>query len=306
MQPEISRHFSLPQLEKRALEFVSGLVEKLPETRGTYERSLRQFLSWCRTRRGFTFSHRGVERYKSYLTREKRLSDVSVSTYLTALRRFCQHLVDRGAIGENPARFVVGNKRPMTHSRLPLNRIEVERLLRSIDPTTPRGVRDYAMVRTMLGCGLSEIEMIRANVGDMKKRNGQHILFVQGKGRSAKDQEVQIPREVATAIERYISTRASVLDADPLFLSAGNKVRGKRMTTRGIRERVNHYFRISGIKRKNGHVTPFSLRHTAAMLLVQKGATPEEIRQKMRLGSVATAMIYVKGHGEGQNRGLKD
>ena len=301
MRPEIAPHFSTPQLDKRSREFISGLMDRQPETRGTYERALRQFLGWCQARRGFTFSPAGVERYKKYLAKEKHLSAVSVSTYLTAVRRFCQHLVERGIIDENPARYVAGSKRPMTHSRTSLSQADVEKLLRSIDASTPRGVRDCAMIKTMLGCGLSEIEMIRANIGDVKKKNGQYILLVQGKGHTVKDEEVAVPDDVKAAIERYVSTRPSGLDGEPLFLSAGNKVHGKRMTTRGIRERVNYYLKRSGIKgRSSRRITPYSLRHTAALLMVEKGATPEEIQQRMRLGSLATAMIYVNQRG-GQN-----
>lgn len=294
MNIEAIHHLSVGQLEKHTDHFIDGLIDKKPETRGTYQRALRQFLGWCQMNRGFNFHPTAVERYKKYLTDKKQLSDVSVSTYLTAVRRFCQHLVEQGIIEHNPAKFIEGNKRPSTHSRSALNQDEIIKLLDSIDPSTPRGVRDFAMIKTMLGCGLSEIEMIRANVGDLKRKNGQHVLLVQGKGHNAKDETVAIPPDAKTAMDRYIALRESVTDNQPLFLSAGNKVRGKRMTTRGISERVNYYLKRAGIKRnRSRRLTPCSLRHTAAMMMVDAGATPEEIQRRMRLGSIATAMIYV-------------
>lgn len=146
----------------------------------------------------------------------------------------------------------------------------------------------------MLGCGLSEIEMIRANVGDVHQKSRQTVIHVQGKGHDAKDQTVPVPADVKIAIERYLITREKPASDQPLFLSAGNKVHGKRMTTRGIRERVNYYLKRAGIKRNRARrVTPYSLRHTAALMMVNAGATPEEIQQRMRLGTIATAMIYI-------------
>jgi len=195
---------------------------------------------------------------------------------------------------DNPAKHIKGSKRPMSHSRAPLGYADIEKLLSSIHRTTLRGIRDYAMIKTMLGCGLSEIEIIRANIGDIRRKNGQYVIYVQGKGHDTKDEIVVLPNDVKEAIDLYLGQRDNVSPDEPLFLSAGNKIRGKRMTTRGIRERVNYHLKRTGIKNsRTRRITPYSLRHTAALMMVDAGATPEELQRKMRLGSLATAMVYV-------------
>ncbi len=292
-------YISLRELREPIDDFLQRSNTKSVETRGTYQRALRQFLKWCEIDRGFRFRVKDVERFKQYLSRQKQLSDVSVSTYLTALRRFCQHLVDEAFLKDNPAKHVGGNKRPMTHSRSPLRYTDVEKFLASVDKSSLLGARDYAMIKAMLGCGLSEIELIRANVGDIHHAQGKTLLSVQGKGRDSKDQTAVIPPHINTAIEGYLATREHADPRQPLFLSAGNKIRGKRMTTRGIRERVNYYLRRAGIKRKRiRRITPFSLRHTAALMMVDAGASAEDLRQRLRLGSIATAMIYLNQKGK--------
>jgi integrase/recombinase XerC/integrase/recombinase XerD len=274
--------------------FVRSLLQKRPETRGTYARALRGFTRWFKLDRGFRFQVKDVERYKRYLTTRKKLSKVSVSTYLTAVRRFCQYLVDRGAIRSNPARFVGGNERPSTHSRKVLSTDDVRNLFAVIEPGGDLGVRDYAMAKLMLGCGLSEIEIVRANVGDRINGNGETMLSVQGKGRDRKDEKVLLSENVKQALDRYLATRTVKSGDEPLFLSAGNRTHGMRMSTRGVRDRINFYLQKAGVKRgRVRKVTPYSLRHTAAMMMADAGATPDEIRQRMRLGSVATAMMYV-------------
>jgi integrase len=66
------------------------------------------------------------------------------------------------------------------------------------------------------------------------------------------------------------------------------------MTTRGVRDRVNIYLELAGIKRgPTRRITPYSLRHTAATLMASQGATADEIRKRLRLGSVATALLYI-------------
>ena len=274
--------------------FLRSLRNRRPETRGTYERALREFFRWFGNDGEFRFRVADVERYKRHLARRKKLSAVSVSTYLTALRRFCEYLVHARVLGMNPARLVEGNKRPQSHSRVPLGADDIEKLFGVVDRQDERGRRDYAFILLMLDCALSEIEIVRADVADLTDGADGSTMLVQGKGRTRKDAAVRIPPSVRLALGEYLAIRPSTPATEPLFTSAGNRTRGRRMTTRGVRDRVNMYLERAGIKQgRIREVTPYSLRHTAALRMAALGATPEEIRDRMRLGSVATAMLYV-------------
>jgi integrase/recombinase XerC len=274
--------------------FLKSLRLMRPETRGTYGRALREFVRWYSRQGGTKITTRDVERYKKHLTSGKHLSAVSVSTYLTALRRFCDYMVRRKIMRENPALHVGGNSRPRLHSRASLTQDEVAKLLSVVERTDERGLRDFAFIHLMLGCALSEIEIIRADAGDRQGGSGGTNLRVQGKGRLIKDQAVVLPPEVVSALDAYLAHRPGIAPEDPLFASAGNRTRGKRMTTRGVRDRVTHYLVRAGLKGTDERrITPYSLRHTAALLMAGAGAGPDEIRDRMRLGSVATAMLYI-------------
>jgi integrase/recombinase XerC len=274
--------------------FLKSLRLMRPESRGTYGRALREFVRWYTRERAWRITTADVERYKRYLTSAKGLSAVSVSTYLTALRRFCGYLVRRKIIPENAAAPVGGNSRPRIHSRAALTKAEAERLISVVGRTDERGLRDFAFIKLMLGCALSEIEIIRADAGDRILLPEGLTLRVQGKGRIKKDQTVILGPDVAGALDAYIARRPGLAPGDPLFASAGNRTRGKRMTTRGVRDRVSHYLDLAGLKAESGrHISPYSLRHTAALMMAGEGASAGEIRDRMRLGSVATAMLYI-------------
>jgi site-specific recombinase XerD len=297
MQGTPFRRVRISRKELHALfdRFLKSLRQNRPETRGTYDRALREFFRWFSDDGHVTFLVEDIERYKRHLTQRKKLSPVSVSTYLTAVRRFCEYLVHAGVLVANPARPVNGNERPRTHSRESLTSEEVDRLLVAVDRADERGRRDFAVILLMLECALSEIEIIRADVGDLVIRNGEAVLAVQGKGRLTKDALVSLPPEVREAIRQYLSTRESTHPSDPLFASAGNRTRGERMTTRGVRDRVNACLERAGIKQgKLRRLTPYSLRHTAAARMARRGATAEEIQKRMRLGSLTTAMLYLQ------------
>jgi integrase/recombinase XerC/integrase/recombinase XerD len=217
-----------------------------------------------------------------------------VSTYLTALRRFCAYLVDAGVLSDNPARYVQGNQRPTEHSREYLTVADVDAILAAVERKSLRGARDFAIIKLMVVCALSEIELVHANVEDLQILEGSGRLQVQGKGRAEKDEEVLLPPDVVDAVSAYLAARGNVLPLLPLFASAGNRTRGMRMTTRGIRDRVNRWMELAGVRQgRLRKVTPYSLRHTAALFMARSGLSVEEIRQRMRLGSQITAQIYL-------------
>jgi len=177
------------------------LADKSDETVGTYRRSLNSFEKWFVQQNTFRFTEDDVRDYKRYLMEERELSQVSVSTYLTALRRFCQYLTDIGKLTENPAKAVKGNRRPETHSRSVLTESDIEKLEAALDDTTQIDKRDQAMVSLMLYAGLSEIEIVRADVEDLEHTLMGPVLRVQGKGREVKDQEAPLDPPVLEAVE---------------------------------------------------------------------------------------------------------
>ncbi len=293
-------HFSSVRIShQRLLGYFEGFLKELrkskPETRGTYERSLHEFIRWFPSDQKFLFRVEDVERYKSYLTKKVRLSPVSVSTYLTALRRLCDYLVQLKVLERNPAKEVKGNRRPQQHSRETITAGDVQAIFQSIERNDERGFRDFAIIKAMVGCGLSEIELIRANIGDLKMVSSTMVFNVQGKGKTTKETSVILPNDVKEAVQGYLAFRKDADDTEPLIMSAGNRTRGKRMTTRGIRQRVNMYLEKAGVKNgKSRRITAFSLRHTAATIMAQNGATLEELQSKFRIGTAGTARLYIK------------
>ena len=288
------------RLSRKALErhfdgFVASLRRATPETRGTYTRALREFVRWFPPDGSFRFRVADVRKYKRHLEVRKKLSAVSVSTYLTAFRRFCDHLVHKGVLKENPGKYVGGNSRPTAHSRDTLTPADVQAVTAAVVPSDLRGARDHAMILLMLRCALSEIELVRADRADLVVEGGSAGLLVQGKGRVSKDETVTLPDDVRDALTLYLGMRGKTVPNDPLFASEGNRTRGQRMTTRGIRDRVNLALTAAGVEGGSvRRISPFSLRHTAALLMAQEGATAEEIRQRLRLGSNATATLYLQ------------
>src|SRR5690606_7526410 len=157
--PAVGLTLTFGALQRRLEDFLKDYLKgKSKETVGTYRRSLHEFERWYVTQKGrFRFTTDGVKDYKKYLMETRGLSQVSVSTYLTALRRFCQYLVDIGLIPENPAQAVKGNRRPSSHSRQVLTEKDIDVLIETVTGPTQIDCRDLAMGYLMLYADLSEI-----------------------------------------------------------------------------------------------------------------------------------------------------
>lgn len=286
---------TIGELRKRLADFERALTEThAQETVGTYRRALNEFERWFLQRKGqFFFREDDAREYRAYLSGERGLSNVSISTYLTALRRFCAYLLSIGVLEKNPVEGIRGNARPSEHTRAVLEEHEIEALLAELGREESQiDKRDTAIVYMMLFGGLSEIEVARADIGDLEQTLMGWFLRVQGKGRSAKDQHAPIDDHVMSRIRIYLDTRGRIRPEQPLVVSHGHRSDGNRLNTRSIRSRVNRYFEQAGIKRDE--LTPHSLTHTAAVLWLRSGMSIEDVRERMRHGTLDTTRIYAR------------
>ena len=164
-------------------ELINKFIQELPRretTKETYLKALREFAKWLKGGSPEELTTNDIIQYKYFLL-SKNLSPTSLSTYLTSVRRLYDYLFSKGLVTENPAKRVRGSSRPQRHLRAPLTIDEMKALLNVIDSSSPVGLRDTAMINLMVRCGLSEIEIVRANIGDIKVKGGKQVIFVQGK-----------------------------------------------------------------------------------------------------------------------------
>ncbi len=279
-------------------EFIESLNRR-ETTKDTYRKALREFSKWLGDVSPIGLTSNDITRYKDYIL-SKKLSPTSMSAYLTAVRRFYDYLLSAGKIKENPAKRVKGGRRPQRHLTDSISRKDVKKLFKSIDTNSPLGVRDRAILSLMVMSGLSEIEIVRADLRDLKSRDGKKVIYVQGKNKDKKDEYVLLSHPVEEALEMYLEERGDSDGDEPLFWGIGNRSIRARITTRGVRARVNHYLELSGIKKKG--IKPVSLRHTAAMMAIEEGATVSEIKQMLRLKTTESALVYFEEAGELKKR----
>lgn len=283
--PGKGNRLTVHALQREADAMCDGIRNR--ETRGTYRRSLREFIRFFRADKRFRFTVDDAARYKAYLVKKKRLSRASVSTYITALRRLCDHLVEKEVLTENPATTIRVRQPKRMHSGRALTDDEIERLESCMQGKGEIPMRDRAVLALMLRSGLSGTEIVRLNVGDLRKSD-------KGWSFSCGRREILVDdRRSVQMLDSYLEFRKASEGekGTPVFLSAGNRTRGERMSTRGIRSALRVYFEQANIS--GDDVTPHALRYTAARLMSEAGASAEDLKLRLGLGTDQTARIYL-------------
>lgn len=217
-----------------------------------------------------------------------RLSPGSVSTYLKGVKSFYRWAESDGF--PDVASKVKGAPLSRDFKKDTLTREQAKRLLKEAYGETLQEKRDYAILSLMLRTGLRDIEVVRANVGDIKPHSGVMVLFVHGKGRSEKDDFVVLADTLLADINRYLDARKNPSPADPLFISTSNRNKGGRLTTRSVSGIVKKALRNIGIDSER--YTAHSLRHTSVTYALLGGATVEEAQKMARHADISTTMVY--------------
>lgn len=261
-----------------------------PKTFETYKRAINAFRIYLVERGIATPTREDIKNYRDYL-KENHTSGTA-QTYLTAVKMFFRWAFNSGFYKVNIADHVRGVKVSGDHKKDALTVKQVQSVAHVFDTTTTQGKRDFAIFALMVTNGLRTIEVIRADVGDLRNIGDKTILQVWGKGRDDKGDSVTLDATVERIIRDYLKTRQNVKAGDPLFTGIGNRSVGKRMTSYTISRIAKTAMIKAGLN--SPRLTAHSLRHTCATLALLNGATLEEVQQNLRHKNINTTMIYAQ------------
>lgn len=229
-----------------------------------------------------------IKEYKESLI-SRKLSVFTIISHVSAIKSLFSFMAVRN-LYPDIARDIKVPKKPRGFSRDPLTKEQAKGLIKSAIGDDIVAKRDYAIINTLLRCGLRSIEIIRADIGDIRQSGGTPVLWVQGKGRDSKDEFVVLTTEALDAINNYLVLRGNINLNEPLFVSHSPRNKNGRLATRSIRRIVKQYLSECGINNKR--LTCHSLRHTFATLALANHAPLLAVQQAMRHSNINTTMIY--------------
>lgn len=263
-------------------------LDSTPKTIETYTRALKQLFKY--------FSINGIEkpqREDIIAFREDLKASghkpTTVQNYITATKQFFKWTAQEG-LYPNVAEHLKGAKLNRDYKKDYLTSRQVKEVLDAIELDSLKGLRDYAILTLMVTGGLRTIEVIRANIEDIRTVGEHSVLYVQGKGKEEKTDYIKLSPQVEKAIRTYLKERGEAQEAQPLFTSTSNNNNGARLTTRSISGIVKERLVKAGYD--SSRLTAHSLRHTAVTLSLLAGKDIVEVQQFARHSNIATTMIY--------------
>lgn len=208
---------------------------------------------------------------------------VSLQRYLSSLRGFYRHRLQRGLGDRNPA---VGVRAPRHRRKLP-QVIDAEVLGQALDQPAEgtRALRDLALVELFYSTGLRLAELQALDVAAVA--DGQTELRIVGKGR--KERLVWLGRKARSALDAWLPLRQQWLRGpEPaLFLNP----RGGRLSRTGIAQALKAWAARSGL---GSHLHPHRLRHAFATHLLEDAGDLRAVQELLGHANLATTQIYTQ------------
>ena len=216
---------------------------------------------------------------------ELGMSATSQARIISGIRSFYDYCVTENVVDNDPTLLL---EAPKTRRKLPdtLSVDEVEKIISSIDLSTPEGVRNKAILETMYSCGLRVSELVNLKISQFYPDLG----FIRVTGKGDKERLIPIGNTAIKHIKIYLKTVRSHVpilagQEDNLFLNR----RGSKLS------RVMIFLLLKDLVKKAGItkvISPHTLRHSFATHLVEGGADLRAVQEMLGHESITTTEIY--------------
>ncbi len=257
-----------------------------PNTIESYARDLAQLADFAE-RAGKPLEALGRQDLEAFARRlmTAGLSPRSVARAVACVRGFYRFLVLDKRLAADPAEDLHA---PRAWPSLPtfLSIEEVDRLIVQPDVSTPRGLRDRALIELLYATGMRVSELLSLKAAELNLQAG--YLTCTGKG--DKQRIVPLGRDAAEWVARYIKEARPAMTAKRrspwLFVNARG---GGRLTRVGFWKVLKGYGLRAGLR---AELSPHVLRHSFATHLLERGADLRAIQLMLGHADLSTTQIY--------------
>ena len=285
-------------MQKQIDEFIE-YMDKVKGTAGntlvSYKRDLVRMASYMEER-GITdasmVTEDAIQDYCMSL-RNENFSPASITRHSTSIKSFFRYMLENGNIRENPAENI---KSPRIDKKEPrvLTTVEIEDLLSQDFGSNPKGLRDKAILELMYATGLKASEVINLNLSNIDL-SLSCIRIV--KKDSSRERLIPYGKKAREALKNYLTDgRNKLLDESGRSDAIGNETdtlflncKGTPMSRQGLWKLIKSYVTRAGVK---SDITPFTLRHSFAMHLLDNGADVSSVQELMGYSDSNTISRY--------------
>ena len=218
----------------------------------------------------------------------KQPSAVTVGARLACVSSFYRFLIRMDIVQSNPCDKLQRPKTSPSPAR-GLSADQVQQIL-AIVPRTPVGLRDRAIILTLVLTGRRRAEVLQMKVGDLSVEGDRAYYTYRGKGGKRGHRELPKPafEAIRTALAAFGRNLSDIAPETPLWPSLSQNSAG--LTSGTFYGNLQRYLRKAGITPAGVHI----FRHTAAKLRRDAGQSVEEVSQFLDHSSLAVTTVYLR------------
>ncbi len=203
---------------------------------------------------------------------------------LSGIRSFYRFMLLDGRMEKDPTELL---ESPQLGEHLPevLTTDEIDRMEAAVDLTKWEGHRNRAIIETLFSCGLRVSELVTLRLSSLYLDDG----FIRVTGKGSKERLVPISPRAINELGLWFDDRCHMNikrgEEDYVFLNR----RGAHLTRTMILIIIKQLAAEAGI---NKTVSPHTLRHSFATVLLEGGADLRAIQAMLGHESIGTTEIY--------------
>lgn len=227
--------------------------------------------------------------YLLYLERTGSAAS-SVSRSVASIKSFFLFMLRQGMIHQDPSEILkpphIDKKAPKT-----LTVEEVRSLLAQPSGSSPKEIRDKAMLELLYATGLRVSELISLRVSDLN----MDMCFIEcGTSDEYRVRVIPFEKRAYLALKRYMEEARSAFcyEQEMLFTNC----QGAPLTRQGFWKILKSYAVKAGIEKD---ITPNMIRHSFATHLVDNGADLKSVQALLGHADISTTQVYLKNQTEG-------
>lgn len=257
-----------------------------------YTRALADFLQWYGAQEhGTPFSRALIYQYREALT-GRGIAASSINQRMTPIRALARELAMAGALAEPIAagiERVEGVKQRGKRLGNWLTVQQIDALVNLPNRQMRKGLRDRAILVTLIGSGLRRYELAALTVEQIQMRDGRWAL-VDIQGKHHRIRSVPINASVYVTLTAWLKCAGITSGAIFRPINRGDRLTSEAaMSPQAVRDVVKDYVTRLSL----GTVAPHDLRRTFAKHAHKNGVPLEQIQMSLGHSSIEYTALYV-------------
>jgi site-specific recombinase XerD len=292
---------NLQSLKTEFLQYVEIEKGRSLNTVRNYDQYLSRFLDYTKLKDPKDITDNVVRDFRIWLNRQEAkkekgsapatLKKRTQNYYLIAIRAFLKYLTRQNISSLAPDRIELAKVPERSLDLITIE--ELERLLKSPDITTLRGLRDKAMLELFFSTGLRVSELCA-----LPREINLKLDEMSVRGKGEKVRVVFISDDARNWVQRYLDKRDDMDDALFVQIAGTSSEKQKEkfakkdslcLTSRSVERIIKRHASLAGISKK---VTPHVIRHSFATDLLRNGADLRSVQMLLGHANINTTQIY--------------